>query len=123
MKRELTCIVCPNGCELIVEIQDGKLLSVQGATCKRGHEYAERELTNPMRTVSTSVLVEGGEFPLVSVRLNKPIPKSLIFEFMDLIKKVRLEAPVHIGQIVVPNVCGCDSNAIVTKNIKRIAES
>jgi len=122
MKRELTCIVCPNGCELIVETQDGGPLIVQGATCKRGYEYAERELLNPMRTLSTSVMVEEGESSLVSVRLNKPIPKSRIFEFMDLIKEVRLQAPVHIGQVVIPKVLGCDSDVIVTKNIRRIAK-
>ena len=117
MKKDLICIVCPNGCEMTVEKLDGKL-DVQGALCKRGIRYAEQEITNPMRTISTSVLVEDGEFPLASVRLTKPVPKSYIFDIMDQIESVRLSAPAHIGQVVLKNVCGCDSDVIVTKNVK-----
>lgn len=117
MKKELVCIVCPNGCELIVENNDGKI-EVKGALCKRGHQYAEQEMVNPMRTISTSVLVEHGEIPLVSVRLTKPVPKARIFDVMKEIENVRLTAPVHIGQVVLKNVCGCDSDVIVTKNVE-----
>ena len=48
--RELTCIICPKGCALKVELdENGKVLGVTGNTCKRGAEYAENECTNPMR--------------------------------------------------------------------------
>jgi len=63
MKKELICIVCPNSCELAAEFKDGKI-EVTGALCKRGYQYAEQEMTNPMRTIATSVLVENGELPL-----------------------------------------------------------
>jgi CxxC motif-containing protein len=119
MKKELICIVCPNGCEIKVEFENGEL-NIQGEQCKRGREYAECEMTNPMRTLSTSVLVENGEFPLVSVRLTKPVPKSRIFDIMNQIREVRLQAPVHIGFVVLDNVCGCDSNVIVTKNVEHV---
>ena len=78
MKKELICIVCPNGCELQIE-QIGEQLSVEGAMCNRGREYAESEIKNPMRTIASSVLVENGEFPLCSVRLTSSIPKARIF--------------------------------------------
>lgn len=118
MKKQLICIVCPNGCEITAEMQDGNLFT-EGAQCKRGREYVEQEMTNPVRTLSTSVSIEDGEFPLVSVRLNGPIPKSQIFDFMRQIKTVCLKAPVHIGQIVLSDVCGSGNDAIVTKNIAR----
>lgn len=118
MLKKFVCIVCPNGCEITAEVEDGKILSVEGATCKRGEEYVESEITNPMRNVATSLLLKDGELPLAPVRLDKPIPKAKIFEAMEEIHKVILRAPVHIGDVAVENVCGCGCNAIVTKEIK-----
>ena len=117
MTKEYTCIICPNGCELTAEFEDGKVLTVHGALCKRGREYVEQELTNPQRNIASSILLEGGVLPLASVRLSKPIPKDKIFDVMAAIKKVRLQAPVHIGQVAIPNVLGLGSDVIVTKNI------
>ena len=48
--RYLTCIVCPVGCRLTVEMEDGKVLKVSGNECKRGEEYARKECVNPVRT-------------------------------------------------------------------------
>lgn len=119
MKKEMVCIICPNSCDLEVQIQDGQI-TVLGERCKRGIEYAESEMTNPMRTIATSVLVENGEFPLASVRLSKPVEKELIFEIMKHIKDIHLQAPVEIGKVVVKNICGTDSDLIITKNVKLI---
>ncbi len=117
MIKEYTCIICPNGCELTAEYEGGKVLSVQGATCKRGWDYVEQELTNPQRNIASSILLEGGELPLVSVRLSKSIPMDKIFEVMAIIKKTRLQAPVHAGQVAIPNVLGLGSDVIVTKHV------
>ncbi len=119
MTRRFVCIICPNGCDLEADIENEKLVQVRGAACKRGTDYVQGELTNPQRTVATSVLVEGGELPLTSVRLDGPIPKHCIFTFMDQIKQVRLQAPVAIGQVVLENVCGSGHKAIVTKPVDR----
>jgi CxxC motif-containing protein len=117
MVKEYTCIICPNGCELTVELEDGKILTLQGAACKRGSEYVRLELTNPQRNITTSILLEGGVMPLVSVRLSKPIPKEQIFAVMAAIKTVRLQAPVHIGQVAIANVLGLGSDVIVTNHV------
>ncbi len=117
MLKEYTCIICPTGCEITAEIVDGKILSMEGAICKRGHEYVNQELTNPHRNIASSILLENGVLPLVSVRLSKPIPKERIFDVMDLIKKARLKAPVSVGQVAIANVLGLDSDVIVTKNV------
>jgi CxxC motif-containing protein len=117
MIKEYTCIICPNGCELTAEFEDGEVLSVQGALCKRGCEYVEQELINPQRNISSSILLENGVLPLVSVRLSQPIPKDKIFDVMAAIKKARLRAPVHAGQVAIPNVLGLGSDVIVTKNV------
>lgn len=121
MKREYTCIICPNGCEITVDINEaGEIMSVEGQTCKRGEEYVRQELTHPVRTIATSVLVKGGELPLASVRLDAPIPKERIFDAMEEIRKITLEAPVASGTVVLEHILGTDANVIVTKNVKKI---
>lgn len=117
MKREMICIVCPNGCDLVVEIQEGQKPAVQGALCKNGAEYAHNELTNPMRTIASSVVLHGGVLPLVSVRLNRPVPKEMIFPIMEEIDKIALQAPVCLGDVILQNVCGSGSDVVVTKSV------
>ena len=119
MLKEFTCIVCPNGCEIQAEIQEGKILSVTGATCKRGEEYVCQELNAPKRNISSSVAVTGGELPLASVRTTKAIPKEMIFRVMEEIKKVVVEAPVIKGQVLIANVLGTGSDIIVTKDVRK----
>ena len=117
MKRTFTCIVCPNGCEITAEYQGTDIRSITGATCPRGEEYVRQELTAPKRTIATSVAVIGGELPLVSVRVDAPIPKEDIFKVMEEINRHTVTAPVAIGDILIENVCGSGSNVIITKNV------
>lgn len=117
MLREFTCIICPNSCDITVEMEGHDICSVTGADCERGTAYVEQELTAPMRTVSTSVAVKNGAMPLTSARLDRAIPKDRIFAVMDEIRKVELEAPVRIGDCVIKDVLGLGSNVIVTKNV------
>ena len=120
MIRHFVCIICPNGCELTAEIDGDCMLNVSGGLCKRGRDYVEGEITNPMRTISSSILVDEGELPLASVRVDRPIPKRCIFECMDVVKAMRIKAPVHIGQVVLTGVCGSEASIIITKNIERV---
>lgn len=117
MLKEYTCIICPNGCDITAEIDGKKIVSLDGAACKQGHEYVNQELTDPHRNIASSILLEGGMLPIVSVRLSSPIPKKNIFQVMDVIKKARLQAPVYVGQIAIENVLGLGSDVIVTKNV------
>jgi CxxC motif-containing protein len=117
MLKKYTCIICPNGCEISAESEDGQILSIDGATCPRGREYVEQELTNPQRNIASSIRVEGGEIPLASVRLTKPIPKVRIFDVMAEIVKVCMIAPVKAGDVVIENVLSLNSDVIITKNV------
>jgi len=117
MKKVYTCIICPNGCEIEAEIVDQSIFSLTGASCKRGTEYVEQELTDPQRTIATSVLVEAGELPLVSVKLTSAIPKNRISDVMKEIKTIKLVAPVEIEQVIIKNVLGLNSDVIATKTV------
>jgi len=120
--RHFTCIVCPNGCELEARLENGQLQSVTGATCPKGEAYVRQEITDPRRTIASSVRVKGGTLPLVSVRLTQPVPKNRLFDVMNEIQKVELNAPVACGVCVIPNVLGLGSDVITTKKVSLAAE-
>ena len=117
MNRKFTCIVCPNGCEIEVDYEGKEIKSIEGEGCKKGKEYVTQELVDPRRNIASSVILLNGELPLVSVRLTKPVPKAKIFDVMDIIKGIKLEAPVEVGDVVVKNIMGYDSDLIVTKQV------
>ena len=119
MIRKMTCIVCPNGCDLEAEIIDGKCASVSGNLCPKGAQYAAQEVEEPKRTIASSVIVKNGVLPLVSVRLNRAVPKERIFDVMEEVRQITLEAPVHAGDVAVENILGLGSDLIVTKNVER----
>lgn len=118
MLRTFTCIMCPQGCEITAEGANPPY-SLTGNKCKKGAAYVEQELTAPMRNIATSILVDGGELPLASVRLSAPIPKDRIFDVMAEIRRIRRTAPVHEGDVVIPDVLGLGSDVIVTKTVEQ----
>lgn len=114
---ELVCIRCPIGCRIAVEKNEEGILAVSGNSCKRGEEYARKELTNPTRTVTSTVRVKNGKHPCVSVKTKEDIPKEKIMECMKTLKKMEIEAPVHIGDVIIENVAATGVAVIATKNV------
>ncbi|MFI3250383.1 MAG: DUF1667 domain-containing protein [Eubacteriales bacterium] len=117
MLREFTCIICPNGCEIEAEVDGTTLQSMEGALCKRGETYVKQELTDPQRNIATSVVVQNGIIPLVSVRLTNAIPKDQIFPMMEAIKTLHLKAPIKAGDVLLHNPLDLDTDVIATKHV------
>ena len=115
--RHLTCINCPMGCQLTVEMEGQEVLSVTGNSCPRGDMYARTEVVNPVRTVTSSVLVTGGQAERTSVKTANPIPKGMIFDVMKEIYSAVIAAPVKIGDVVIEDVAGTGVQVVATKNI------
>lgn len=121
MIRRFTCIICPNGCDIQAEVNDnGRVTAMTGSACAKGADYVTQELTAPERTIASSVTLKHGELPLVSVRLDSPVPKNRLMDVMAEIRSVTLEAPVAIGDVAIANVLGLKCNVIVTKNVNRV---
>lgn len=120
MIRELTCIGCPMGCSLQVEIESGEVLKVTGNTCKKGEDYGKKECTNPTRIVTSSVTVIDGEIQVVSVKTDKDIPKDKIKACVDVLKDIKVKAPVKIGDIVVKDVLGTGADIVCTRNVDKV---
>ena len=116
-KVNLICIGCPLGCPLEVEMEGNEVLSVSGNTCRNGEKYAQKELTNPTRIVTSTVRVVGGTLGMVSVKTASDIPKNKIFDCVKELQAIAIPAPVAIGDVIIENVCGTGVSIIATKNV------
>ncbi len=108
------------GCQLTVELDKGEVLSVTGHTCPNGERYAGKEVTNPTRIVTSTVVIRNGDKPRLSVKTKSDIPKDKIFQVMKEIDAVRAEAPQHIGDIIIENAAGTGVPVIATRNVKKL---
>ncbi len=108
--RELTCIICPRGCQLTAQI--GEEITVSGNLCPRGKVYAIAECTNPQRTVTSTVRTADGG--VVSVKTDRTIPKEKMMECMAIINEATATLPVKVGDVIIENVFG--ANVVATQN-------
>ena len=113
-KRNLTCIVCPRGCQMTVTLLDGKVLEVEGNFCRRGNVYANDECTNPKRTITSTVRCSDGL--VLPVKTESAIPKEKMFQVMSEINSVNPEGSIKIGDIIIKDVCGTGVNVVATAN-------
>ena len=115
-KRELICINCPMGCTLTAEMTpDG--VKVSGNTCPRGEKYAIAEITHPTRTLTTTVRVGNRDDVFLPVKTKTPISKEKLFEAMRVLSTVRANAPVAIGDVIYPSICG-EADVVATGNVE-----
>ncbi len=119
-ERRLTCIICPKGCSLRVRLEAGRVTLVEGNHCKRGAQYAEKEVTNPTRTVTTTIPIRGGCEKILSVKTRTDIPKAKVQACVQALKNVTAEAPVQIGDVILSDVAGTGVDIIATKEISEI---
>ena len=117
MKKTLICITCPLGCSLEVEYNKGQILNVDGATCKRGNKYAEQEIFNPERVVTSTVKIIGASIDLLSVKTSKSIPKHLMSKVMKEIFRIQVKVPIKVGDILCENVACSGADLVATRSI------
>lgn len=118
--RNLTCINCPMGCALTIEMEGDEVIRISGNTCPRGDAYGRKEVTNPTRIVTSTVRVTGGVADLVSVKTRQDIPKGKIFECVKALKDVQVQAPVHVGDVIVADIAGTGAELVATRNVEAV---
>ena len=118
--KEMTCIVCPMGCPLKVTMNGDEIVDVTGNTCPRGKKYAITEVTAPRRVLTSTVKVEGGHLPLCPVRTRGDIPKGLRFDAMKEVNALVIKAPVAIGDVLIPDICGTGVPLVACRNIHKV---
>ena len=117
MEQMITCINCPVGCRMTVQLNDeGQFVSVSGNTCARGAAYARQECTAPRRMITAVIPVTGSPIPL-SVKTADPIPKELIPEIMQVLGQTHPQLPIHAGDIIVQDVLQTGINIIATRSL------
>ena len=119
---EVVCTVCPNGCALNVTQQQGGW-TVRGNLCPRGEAFAKAEMTDPERTLTTTVRVVGGDQPLASVRTLTPVKKNELFALMKTLNGIALKAPVQVGQTVLNGFGKNKVTVIATRNVANQKET
>ena len=118
MKNKITCILCPLGCMLNVEIKN-KIFNISGNECKKGEKYAIQESTMPLRILTTTVIIDNGEHLLLPVRSEKEIHKDLIKKCIKELSKIRTKAPIKCKDIIYKNILNTEINIIASRNIKK----
>jgi len=117
--RKIICTSCPMGCELTVTFDEEKVIEVKGNACPLGTDYAKQEIFDPKRMVASTVRVRNGYHPLVPVYTEKPVPKPIIMDVLAEIRKVEVEAPVSINDVIVENVLDTGINIIASRNLPK----
>lgn len=113
--RHITCIRCPMGCTLTVELTAGAVTKVEGNQCNRGVEYAKTECVNPLRTLTTTVKTTGSV--LLPVRTRDAIPKALMMDAMVVLRNITVHAPVKGGDVIVADICGTGVDVIASVDL------
>ena len=124
---EFLCVLCPNGCVIDADFESSgeggeklRLKAVAGNLCERGEDWVRQEVENPMRTIAGSVVVKNGDYITAGVRTTRPIPLGRVMDVIGEIRKQNPEAPLRIGQVLISNPCGLDTDVIVTRNVDRL---
>ena len=112
----ITCIVCPMGCQLqVTKLDNG--YKVEGNTCKRGEKYGVEELTNPRRVITTTVRLNGSYLNLLPVKTQDSVPKGMMFEIMQELDKITVNAPINVGDVIIENILGTGVNIVSAKAV------
>ncbi|MCI5606531.1 MAG: DUF1667 domain-containing protein [Treponema sp.] len=120
----MTCIICPMGCTMEVTIEDdGTTKNVTNITdngCKRGPEYVKKEFLNPTRTLTTTIGVTGGSLAVVPVKSAGEVPKKMLFQCMEVVRRTCVKAPVKTGDILIHDILGTGINVVACANVAKI---
>lgn len=111
--NKLICIVCPVGCHLTAE-KDG---NITGNRCKRGEVYGRIEVTNPKRTITSTVATTHPDMKRLSVKTKEPVSKKLMFEVIKALDEVLISTNTYIGDVVYPNICNTGVDIVATSEI------
>ena len=116
-QKKIICVSCPLGCTLTVTCEKGVVHEVEGNTCPRGRSYAEAEVRDPRRVFASTVRVRGGRLPVCPVRSREPAPRDRLFDIARAVAALDIDAPIAIGQVVLPNACGTGVDIVASRDL------
>lgn len=117
MIKEITCIICPKGCKATVDIEGMQIKSISGLGCKFGRDYVESEAVHPTRIFFSVIPITGARnIRVLPVRTEKPIPKKLLNDGMDEIRKIRLISPIKTGDVIIKNFLNTGTDLVASRD-------
>ena len=117
-EQKFICIMCPLGCEVTVKLDEkGEIRETVGAKCKKGEKYSAEELKNPTRILTSTAAIEDALHARLPVRTSAPVPKNKIFECMKEISKIKVKAPIKIGDKIIKNILKLNIDVIATRDL------
>ena len=117
MTKAMTCIICPRGCALEVETARSSPL-VTGAACKRGVDYALRELVDPRRVLTSTVRCGSGPRRRLPVRTAAPIPLSRLVEAARALDAVVVVPPLACGRVIATDWLGLGTDLVAADDLE-----
>lgn len=119
---EITCIACPMGCNIEIVEEGGKIKNITGYSCQRGKKFAETEFYNPKRILTTVVSLKGGTHPCLPVISDDQVPKEVLEDCIQILKKTEVNTPIKMGDVVEENILGTGVNIIAAKTARMEAK-
>ena len=119
MKKSITCIICPNGCQMEAEYSVETGLLIAGFRCERGREYGKNEFFTPKRIFTSSIKIYGANRRMLPVRSDRPIPKEKLMDCMKEIRKISLQAPIAEHQIIIPDILHTGTDIVASMTLER----
>jgi len=117
--KHFTCVICPIGCEIDVQLEDGNVVSMEGNKCEKSEEFVLQELKEPMRILTTTVRIKGAKWAMLPVRTDEPIPRRLLFKVIEELANIEMQAPVKVSDVIIGDIAGTGANIVATRNMKR----
>ena len=116
--KHFTCVICPIGCEIDVQLEDGNVVSTEGNKCAKSEEFVLQELKEPMRILTTTIRIKGAKWAMLPVRTDEPIPKRLLFRVIKELANIEMQAPVKVSDVIIGDIAGTGANIVATRNMK-----
>lgn len=117
VSMKLVCTSCPKECNLDINLNNNKIVEVQGNSCKRGIDYAQVEITSPKRILTTTVIVENSKHLLLPVRSSKPLPKEILQRAVEIIRSHKATPPIKRGDVIIGNILDTGIDIVASRSI------
>jgi CxxC motif-containing protein len=111
--QDYVCIACPIGCPLQLVHEGDTIQEVSGHNCKRGAKYARQEFTDPRRSFSTTIPIEGAIYARLPVKLSAPIRKEKVLEAARVVHELSATAPIACGEVLLTGLLGEEDVSVV----------
>lgn len=115
MIKKLTCIACPIGCHLEIDVDDD--YNVTGNQCIKGEKFGKKELLNPTRIVTSTIKIKGAIHARIPVKTSDEIPKNKIFEVMNSLNNITVKSPIKINTVIIKDVANTGVNIVTTRSM------